>query len=44
MQYEISRTVRCGRFFCVVKEPDEKLCGAFLVKKIKAKKCAKPYV
>lgn len=35
MRYKISRTVRCGRFFCVVKEPDEKLCGAFLVKKLK---------
>ena len=35
MRYKISRTWRCGRFFCVVKEPDEKLCGAFLVKKLK---------
>ena len=37
MQYEISRTVRCGRFFCIYKGPDENSARLLVVRKWKPK-------
>ena len=43
MRYKISRTVRCGRFFALSKKRTKNSAG-LSGQKIKAKKCAKPYV
>ena len=37
MRYEISRTVRCGRFFFIYKGPDENSVGLLVVEKLKPK-------